>query len=77
MADCLQALAGEALSELAAARQTPLPREARPLALTGRLATLHLERLRRAAYDPFDPGLAAPHPMDVWRLLWTNLSGKF
>lgn len=77
LADCLRDLASEAESDLAAARRAPLPRSARPLALTGKLARLHLERLRRAAYDPFDLRLARPHPMDAWRLLWTNLTGGF
>jgi phytoene/squalene synthetase len=74
---CLSELAQEAEADLAEARRLRLPRAARPLILTGRIAALHLERLRRVAYDPFSPALAAVQPMDVWRLLWANLSGRF
>ena len=37
----------------------------------------HLERLRRAAYDPFDPRVIAAAPFDVWRLLGTAVTGRF
>lgn len=74
---CLRGLAMEAERDLAAARRVRPPRAAGPLILTARLAALHLERLRRAAYDPFDPGMIVAHPMDIWRLLWTNLTGRF
>jgi len=74
---CLGELAQEAEADLAEARRLRLPRAARPLILTAKIAALHLQRLRRAAYDPFNPKLAADHPMDVWRLLWANLSGRF
>lgn len=77
LAHCLRDLARDAESDLAAARRSRPPRSATPLTLTGSIAALHLERLRRAAYDPFDPGIAAAHPMDAWRLLWTNLTGRF
>jgi NADH dehydrogenase [ubiquinone] 1 alpha subcomplex assembly factor 6 len=77
LASCLGEWAREAEADLAETRRLRLPRVARPLILTGRIAALHLERLRRAGYDPFDPSLAANHPMDVWRLLWANLSGRF
>lgn len=77
LAACLGELAQETAADLAEARRRRLPRSACPLILTGRIAALHLERLRRAAYDPFSPDLAAAHPMDAWRLLWTYLSGRF
>lgn len=77
LAACLGELAQEAEADLAEARRLRLPRSARPLTLTGRIAALHLERLRRASYDPFSPDLAAAHPMDAWRLLWTYFSGRF
>jgi hypothetical protein len=70
-------LVEEADADLAEARRGPLPRAAKPLTLTAKIAALHLTRLRRAGYDPFDPSLAAVHPMDGWRLLWTSLSGRF
>ena len=77
LATCLGALAKQAESDLNAARRRPIPRRARPLTLTARLAVLHLERLRRAAYDPFDPRVIAMPPFDVWRLLGTAITGRF
>jgi NADH dehydrogenase [ubiquinone] 1 alpha subcomplex assembly factor 6 len=77
LAACLRGMAEMATSDLNAARRHPAPRRARPLTITGKLASLHLERLRRAAYDPFDPAVIAAPPFDVWRLLWTALAGRF
>lgn len=77
LAQCLRAVAEEATRALSAARRLSPPRRATPLIVSARIAALHLERLRRAAYDPFDPATVAPHPMDAWRLLWTNLTGRF
>jgi NADH dehydrogenase [ubiquinone] 1 alpha subcomplex assembly factor 6 len=74
---CLAALARRADADLAAARRRAIPWQARPLIVTAKLAMLHLERLRQAAYDPFDPRVIASPPFDVWRLLWTVLSGRF
>lgn len=74
---CLRALGERAEGELNAARRRRIPRRARPLILTAKLAALHLERLRRAAYDPFDPRMIAAAPFDVWRLLPTALTGRF
>ena len=74
---CLRALAERAQNELDAVRRKPNPRRAQPLTLTAKLAALHLERLRRAAYDPFDPQVIAAPPFDVWRLLWTAVTGRF
>lgn len=74
---CLRLMAERAERELRAARQGSIPRRARPLLLTGRMAALHLERLRRAAYDPFDPRVIASAPFDVWRLLGTTITGRF
>ncbi len=77
LADAVRGVAEGATRHLAAARRLPVPRSASPLILTARIAALHLERLRRAAYDPFDPAVADQHPMDAWRLLWSNLTGRF
>jgi len=74
---CLRRLAEGAESDLRAARHASIPRRARPLVLTGKLAALHLERLRRAAYDPFDPRVIASAPFDVWRLLGTTITNRF
>lgn len=77
LTECVRGLAEEAEADLAAARREDLGRAAKPLTLTAKIAALHLERLRQAGYDPFHPSLAAAHPMDAWRLLWTDLSGRF
>jgi phytoene synthase len=79
LTQCLRAVADQAERHLATARAFRLAksRGKSPLVLTARLAALHLERLRRAAYDPFDPAVVAAHPMDAWRLLWSNLTGRF
>lgn len=74
---CLEALVRRAGTDLDAARRRSIPRGARPLIMTARLAALHLERLRQAAYDPFDPRVVAAPPFDVWRLLWTAITGRF
>lgn len=74
---CLRALAEGVEAELRTARRRPIPRSARPLILTAKLAALHLERLRRAAYDPFDPRVIAAPPFDVWRLLGSAITGRF
>lgn len=74
---CLRALGEQAQAALDAARRRPVPRRALPLILTAKLAGLHLERLRRAAYDPFDPRVIATPPFDVWRLLPTAIIGRF
>ena len=74
---CLRLLAEGAEGDLRAARHALIPRRARPLVLTGRLAALHLERLRRVAYDPFDPRVIGSAPFDVWRLLGTTITNRF
>ena len=77
LTEFVRTMAMEAEADLAEARRAGLPRSAKPLTLTGRIAAIHLDRLRRAAYDPFSPGLATAHPKDAWRLLWADLSGRF
>lgn len=74
---CLRALAAQAEAGLATARRRRIPRHATPLTLTAKLAARHLERLRRAAYDPFNPHVITASPFDVWRLLWTATTGRF
>lgn len=74
---CLRTLAGQAEAKLGRARQRRIPRMAKPLTLTAKLTALHLERLRRRAYDPFDPRAVAAAPFDVWRLLGTAITGRF
>jgi NADH dehydrogenase [ubiquinone] 1 alpha subcomplex assembly factor 6 len=74
---CLRTIAERAQAELDAARRRRIPRRARPLTLTAKLTALHLERLRRAAYDPFDARVIAAVPFDVWRLLGSAITGRF
>ena len=74
---CLEGVARSASAELETARHASIPRQAKPLTIAGRQAALHLERLRRVAYDPFDPRLVSAPPFDVWRLLWTSVTGRF
>jgi phytoene synthase len=75
--DCLRLLAERAERDLQVVRQAAIPRRAQPLRLTAKLAALHLERMRRASYDPFDPQVIATAPFDVWRLLGTAITGRF
>jgi phytoene/squalene synthetase len=77
LASCLRAMAVASASDLSAARRQSVPRGARPLTITGRLAALHIERLGQAAYDPFNPRVIAAPPFDVWRLLWAAFAGRF
>lgn len=74
---CLEDVARSAAAELDVARRTAVPRAAKPLTVVARQAALHLERLRRVAYDPFDARLVNAPPFDVWRLLWTSITGRF
>ncbi len=53
-----------------------IPRAALPAALPAALARLWLKRLAANRFDPFSTALQAPHPGDVWRLLWVRLSGR-
>ena len=75
--ESLGAIAAKAEADLKAARHQAIPRRARPLTVTAKLAALHLERFRRASYDPFDARVIAAPPFDIWRLLWTAASGRF
>jgi phytoene synthase len=56
--------------------EAPIPRGALPAALPAALARMWLKRLAASRFDPFAPSLQAPHPGDVWRLLWVRLSGR-
>ena len=48
---CLRLVAERAEAELSATRRRRLPRRAKPLTLTAKLAALHLERLRQAGVE--------------------------
>ncbi len=53
---------------LARAQCTKMPRSALPALLPAAVAQRSLLRLKRAAYDPFDPALAVLDPLQSWRL---------
>ena len=74
---CLRAVGAAVAADLDAGRRRRIGHGARPLTVTGKLVALHLERLRQVAYDPFDPGVVTTQPFDVWRLLWTAITGRF
>ncbi len=73
------AIADAAAAHLAAARQRrrELPRAALPALLPAVIAERALVRLRRVGWDPFDPRLAVPDPLQTWHLLLARLSGRF
>ena len=77
LAACLRDLSERAAADLSVARRGAVPRRATPLTIAAKLTALHLERLRTAAYDPFDPRVIAAPPFDIWRLLWTAMTGRF
>ena len=59
---------------LGLARGLSVPRAAVPALLLSAPARLYLRRLRRAAYDPFDPRIQAPDPWAVPRLVIARLA---
>lgn len=52
-------------------------RRAFPALLPAILADRSLKRLKRAGYDPFDPALARPDPLQSWRLAAAALRRRF
>jgi NADH dehydrogenase [ubiquinone] 1 alpha subcomplex assembly factor 6 len=77
--EAVRRIADAAAEHLAAARRrrAELPRAALPALLPAVVAERALARLRKADNDPFDPRLAAPGPLQAWRLLLASLSGRF
>ncbi len=73
------AIAEIASSCLSTARQNraDLPRTALPALLPAIVADRALARLRRAGWNPFDPGVAAPDPLLTWRLAGAMLLRRF
>lgn len=73
------AIAGAALRHLAAARalRAGVPRRAVPALLPAIVAARFLRRLAGARYDPFDPRVAAPDTMQVWRLARAALTRRY
>jgi phytoene synthase len=72
LADC----AAEHL-RLARAQRAPVPRAALPALLPAIVAERALARLRRAAWNPFDPSVAMPDPLLTWRLAMAMLRRRF
>jgi phytoene synthase len=72
-------LAAAALGHLGAARahRGKIPRSALPALLPAVVAQRSLLRLKRAAYDPFNPALAVPDPLQSWRLSAAALFNRF
>jgi phytoene synthase len=63
--------------EAARASRSRTPRSALPALLPAVIAQRSLSRLRRARYDPFDPALALPDPLQSWRLAAAALLNRF
>jgi phytoene synthase len=72
-------LAAAASRHLDAARahRGKIPRSALPALLPAVVAQRSLARLKRAGYDPFDPGLATADPLQSWRLAAVALLNRF
>jgi phytoene synthase len=68
-----------AAHHLSAARErnAAVPRSAIAVLLPAVIARRWLTRLRRAGYDPFAPGLAAPDPWQIWSLAAAALLNRF
>ena len=58
-------------------RRAAIPRSALAAVLPAIIADRFLARLRRAQYDPFAPALVAPDPLQIWRLAFAALVGRF
>jgi NADH dehydrogenase [ubiquinone] 1 alpha subcomplex assembly factor 6 len=61
----------------ARARRAMIARSALPALLPATIAQRWLRRLKRAAYDPFDPSLTTGDPLQSWRLAVAMLLGRF
>jgi phytoene synthase len=75
----VEAVAAAADGHLWQARQSSdtVPRVALPALLPAIVAERWLVRLRRAAWNPFDPSVAAPDPLVTWRLAAAVLRRRF
>ena len=72
-------IAATARGHLAAARalRPKAPRTAIPAFLPAIVASRALDRLERAAFDPYDANLRRPDPLQIWRLAFAALRGRF
>jgi len=62
---------------LARACRPAIARATLPALLPAIVAARSLRRLERAGYDPFDPTLAAPDPLQSWRFTAAALLNRF
>jgi NADH dehydrogenase [ubiquinone] 1 alpha subcomplex assembly factor 6 len=62
---------------LARAHRATIPRSALPALLPAVVTHRSLLRLKRAAYDPFDPALAVPDPLQSWRFAAAALFNRY
>src|SRR5439155_15856900 len=53
--------------EAASVRRRMIPPSARPALLPAIVAKRWLKRLKQAQYDPLDPAVASPDPLQSWR----------
>jgi NADH dehydrogenase [ubiquinone] 1 alpha subcomplex assembly factor 6 len=63
--------------DCARAQRCSLSRATLPALLPARVAQGWLARLGQARYNPFDPSLAAPDPLQLWRLALAALLNRF
>ena len=63
--------------DLARAHRGKIPRSSLPALLPAVVAQRSLLRLKRAAYDPFDPVLAMRDPLQSWRLAAAALFSRY
>jgi NADH dehydrogenase [ubiquinone] 1 alpha subcomplex assembly factor 6 len=75
----VEEIAERAAEHLRRARQQRrrVPRAALPAFLPAIVADRGLARLQRAAWNPFDPAVAAPDPLLTWRLMAAMLRRRF
>ena len=71
------AAAAQAHLRSARARHGMVPRAALPALLPAVIAARSLQRLARAGWDPFAPGLLAPDPLQSWRLAAATIRRRF
>jgi len=71
------AAAAEDHLQAAQKRRGAVTRAALPALLPAVVAEHSLRRLRHAGYDPFDPALARPDPLQSWRLATAALRRRF
>ncbi len=70
-------IAAAAAQHLKRARAHRVPRSALAALLPAQVAQRWLTRLKRAHYDPFDPSLSLPDPLQSWRLAASVLFNRF